>query len=101
MLDILQDYGWELKHDPFEYSTEYNTMWVHLEHQAFPDVHVCIEIKFDGLNTQTQLSVSDDNIDGAGDSSDVYHQTEFDPNKIWEACEQVLKGREEKIDAQI
>jgi hypothetical protein len=95
MLQELKDYGWTLSHkDSFEYSPLYERVWIHLEHTAFPEMHLCIELDFeDDLSAKASLIVEDDNIDSARDSADVLIQERFDPEGIWEACEGVMQKR--------
>lgn len=94
MLEELRDYGWVLSRFPLEYVPGMETMWVHLEHAAFPEMHLSIEIHFkSGLSTKAKIIVSDDNIDRAGDSADVLSQGKFDVDAIWKACEEIMERR--------
>ena len=77
MLKQLESYGWTLaEHNPFNYDTNSNSVSVCLEHLAFPNTQVCIEVAFrgdsDGLESINFITVSDDNCDGGGDSLDIY-----------------------------
>ena len=91
----IQDYGWTLAYEPFEYSAKYECIWVTFKHEAFPRVHLTIEVNFrDGLTSKNTICVSDDDIDGAGDSMDVLVQQTFDPDEIWKICEGVMAARE-------
>jgi hypothetical protein len=90
----LENYGWVLAQDnPFEYGPKFSCIWVNFEHQAFPRVHVNIEIKFNGLSSVNCLTVSDDNCDGAGDSRDICTQIDFNMQEIWNACEDLMEKR--------
>jgi hypothetical protein len=100
MLQELRDYGWDLVvYEPLEYSPSHECMWVSLENKAFPDMHLIVEANFVGA-VGGSIIVSDDNIDGAGDSADiltqVINQGEFDPDEIWKACEKVMEKRKER-----
>lgn len=95
MFEELENYGWVVPHRrPFEYSSDFECVWVDLVNAAFPEIHIAIEIKFYGLKTKAILEVVDENIDGADDSYEVLSQTEFDPDEIWEACERIIRRRE-------
>ena len=100
MLKELKDYGWELAdNNPFEFSSKYECIWIHLKHEFFPEIHLCIETEFvDGLKSKSNIIIVDENIDNAGDSAEVYTQTEFDAEVIWKECNKVLQGREERLE---